>query len=83
MNYNIVDLLVIRVACRLVNQKIDMRFISISIESDSTNAVSWVSGQNKKSWRLLYLFSKIDSFLSDTNRSIVRVKESATQMLIN
>lgn len=36
--------------------------VNISTESDSTNAVSWVSNPECRPWRLLSLFSEIDAF---------------------
>ncbi|PWA45434.1 reverse transcriptase [Artemisia annua] len=75
LDSNVVEVMAIKEACRMVNEKLDLSSSGIIVESDSLNAVSWVRHPFERSWRLLSHFQEIDLFLSSNgNRSIAHIK---------
>lgn len=63
LNSSIVEVLAIKEACKMVNEKAELRLVNITIESDSLNTVSWVRHRSDRPWRLPFHFQAIDDFL--------------------
>ncbi|PWA68757.1 hypothetical protein CTI12_AA301610 [Artemisia annua] len=75
LDSNVAEVMAIKEACRMVNEKLDLSSSGIIVESDSLNAVSWVRHPLERPWRLLSHFQEIDLFLSTNgNRSIAHIK---------
>ncbi|PWA52720.1 reverse transcriptase [Artemisia annua] len=75
LDSNVAEVMAIKEACRMVNEKLDLSSYGIIVESDSLNAVSWIRRPFERPWRLLSHFQEIDLFLSTNgNRSIAHIK---------
>ncbi|PWA51835.1 reverse transcriptase [Artemisia annua] len=64
LDSNVVEVMAIKEACRMVTEKLDLSSSGIIVKSDSLNAVSWVRHPLEIPWRLLSHFQEIDLFLS-------------------
>ncbi|GJY56303.1 reverse transcriptase [Tanacetum coccineum] len=74
MDSNVVKVLAMKDACKMLNKKVELNSVKVVIESDYLNAVSWAHTPIMRPWRFLPYFYEVDIFFSSSSsHSIVHV----------